>query len=147
MSDCFTCIQPVSSQHSPALQKRTRTSYILCLQLWIFTQYTDISLALYTDTKVTLWNILGKIAKTIALPGLPGGPGGPLSPGGPVTPVPMQLKHVSPWSPKNICIGKAYLSIRSWKTPKAFSTPAIVFLLLIYNTKPKMTISGNYMIA
>lgn len=51
--------------------------------------------------------------KTTALPGLPGGPGGPLSPGGPDIPVPIQLKHVSPWSPTKSCIKKEYLSIRS----------------------------------
>lgn len=60
----------------------------------------------HADKKVTLWNILSKLVKTLALPGLPGGPGGPLSPGGPLTPVPMQLKHVSPRSPKKICIEK-----------------------------------------
>lgn len=49
---------------------------------------------------------ISKLVKTLALPGLPGGPGGPLSPGGPLTPVPMQLKHVSPRSPKKICIEK-----------------------------------------
>lgn len=85
----------ISSLHSPTVQNRTSTTYILELA----TLHLNLYMSHYTQIvryKVTLWNILSKIVKTIALPGLPGGPGGPLSPGGPVIPVPMQLKHVSP---------------------------------------------------